>query len=882
MVNEMLKLPEVRDYLFELLNECLARGKNPDLFRKTCFAMIPKPQKNHAFPSSWRYIALMSHTAKLYDRILLGRLLAGFNSKRRENQNGFRSGRGTMEHVIALRTIVEGLEAAGLPCVQLFIDYESAFPSLSWAAIRKALAAYNVPEELQTAILAMYDNHTCVVRTNDGETDPFTPTCSVLQGDTLAPALFTLVADLILRETLDEQNELGIEIQAASGTRTRGQRAWRVTDLDYADDIVILTDSVENAQKLFSALEKKSRQCGLKVNADKTKVIISEPRRRAPPRESAAATDDGGGGEEEAEHDSDAELEPNQQPFGPSDDSGIFTADGTPIKRVAHFTYLGVNSDTDADIESRAGRCWARFGQLSHIWRNKQISTSLKARLLQTLILPILTYGMPSYPLTEKRASRLRGTVTRMLRRIHGASYDEHMSLEQLYGVPTAANSSPAFTLQQVTTQLRKLQLNLTRKILTTNLPLHKAIFLWTCDNRPGSKTTLRKTLLNTLDFASHEGDVRSFKLRLSTMEQSEWNTYVNNLLADFELDIYAKRDDARTKQKISKLIKAKLSTLPEGSLRDELKATRNIERKLKLLNELAPDILRELDLDTKTENDRSEASMTLDQQLALMLHTATDGSVIDKGKETERSGYGIHYVQGEFPDKAVHEPRGTTINQCELDAVIDVLRTHEDRPLLIDLDSRYVQLLAELRRINTAKGLRKLKNRDRIIALYELLHRRAKRQLLTVFRKVKSHTGDVPNEIADILAKAGANNLAANAQPVLDAIVSMKNTAVNHHGSAHVATPMTHQPNSQVPPFGTLQAVAHHNTETDLSHTPMSQTNNSALPPPPRVTFDMPLLRAILDAQATIPLLSVEDLVQLASAESIVLLASNKAPKQG
>ena len=49
----------------------------------------------------------------------------------------------------------------------------------------------------------MYDNPSSSVKTLDGPTNEFFTTTGILQGDTLAPYLFVIVVDYLLRQSID-------------------------------------------------------------------------------------------------------------------------------------------------------------------------------------------------------------------------------------------------------------------------------------------------------------------------------------------------------------------------------------------------------------------------------------------------------------------------------------------------------------------------------------------------------------------------------------------------------------------------------------------------------------------------------------------------------
>ena len=74
------------------------------------------------------------------------------------------------------------------------------------------LEAYGIPNEIIKAIMIMYKNTRAFVRSPDGDTEFFDSIAGVLQGDTLAPYLFIIVLDYVLRN-LDQNKNLGFTLR---------------------------------------------------------------------------------------------------------------------------------------------------------------------------------------------------------------------------------------------------------------------------------------------------------------------------------------------------------------------------------------------------------------------------------------------------------------------------------------------------------------------------------------------------------------------------------------------------------------------------------------------------------------------------------------------
>ena len=109
------------------------------------------------------------------------------------------------------------------------------------------------------------------VMTTDGETQAFPTLAGNLQGDTLAPFLFIMVVDYIMRVSVDTIAEKGYLLHPRRGSR---QPAEYLTDTDFADDIaLIISQSLEHAQYLLQSLEQASNGVGLYLNETKTECL---------------------------------------------------------------------------------------------------------------------------------------------------------------------------------------------------------------------------------------------------------------------------------------------------------------------------------------------------------------------------------------------------------------------------------------------------------------------------------------------------------------------------------------------------------------------------------------------------------------------------------
>ena len=164
------------------------------------------------------------------------------------------------------------------------------------------------------------------------------------------------------------------------------------TDADYADDIAILANTSNQAEKLLHSLERAAAGIGLHINAYKTEYM------------SYNQTGD------------------------------ITTLDGIPLKLVHKFTYLGSRVwSTEKDIDTRLTKAWTAINRLSIIWKSDLIN-KMNRSFFQAAVVSILLYGCTTWMLTKRLEKKLDGNYTRMLRAILNKSWRQHPTRHQLYG----------------------------------------------------------------------------------------------------------------------------------------------------------------------------------------------------------------------------------------------------------------------------------------------------------------------------------------------------------------------------------------------------------------------------------------------------------------
>ena len=373
-----------------LLKSCTSLYNQSSIQIWTEGCILPFPKKGDlSLATNYRGITLTPIAAKIYNSMLLNRIQPEVEKVLRRNQNGFRNNRSTVGQSLPVRRIIEGVKANNLAAVILFVDFSKAFDSIHRGKIAEILQADGIPNETITAIMMLYRNTKAMVRSPDGDTDFFNVVAGVLQGDTLAPFLFILTLDYILRTSVDKLNSFGFTLEKA---KSRRYPAKKITDADYADNLALFSDKIDDAERLLHAVEEAAARIGLYVNAKKTEYV------------------------------------------GYKQNGEIKDLKGTTLKEVEHFTYLGSNiSSTEKDVMIRIVKAWSALNRLRTIWKSS-LPDNTKRNFFRAVVESVLIYGSTAWTLTKHLEDKLDGTYTKMLRAILNKSWKQHPTNDQLYG----------------------------------------------------------------------------------------------------------------------------------------------------------------------------------------------------------------------------------------------------------------------------------------------------------------------------------------------------------------------------------------------------------------------------------------------------------------
>jgi hypothetical protein len=315
---------------------------------------------------NYRPISLMSNIYKTFSKIILHRITKILDENQPVEQAGFRSNYSAVDHIHAVRQIIEKCKEYNITFYCCFVDYCKAFDSLLHIKIWEALKRQGVEHKYIRLIRNIYTNTTARIKL-EREGEDIKIQRGVRQGDPLSPKLFTAVLEEVFKKM--EWMNYGMRINGV-----------QLTHLRFADDIVVFATSAEDLQEMLEDLDRASKEVGLSMNVQKTKAMSN------------------------------------------ANNKTIIRLNNNIIEYVPEYLYLGQiispHESTAKEIDRRIGNAWKRYWSMKEIMKNTQFSTSIKRKLFNTCILPIFTYGCETWALTKAQCKKLKVSQRAMERSI--------------------------------------------------------------------------------------------------------------------------------------------------------------------------------------------------------------------------------------------------------------------------------------------------------------------------------------------------------------------------------------------------------------------------------------------------------------------------------
>ena len=361
IVNEYIK-SSIHKFviLFEkIFNLIFISGKIPESWLMGIIKPFYKNKGDKMDPKNYRPITIVSCLGKLFTSILNERLriFSDENQLLKENQFGFRKGYSTIDCIFILHSFFEILSVKKKKMYCAFVDFEKAFDTVWRKALWYKMILSNVNGYMYNIIYNMYQNIKSCVAYNGQISDYFPCEMGVRQGENLSPFLFSIFLN-DLEDFLNRENLIGLTCISAE-IENRLNILLKLFVLLYADDTVILAETAQDLQKGLDLFSKYCKEWMLKVNTQKTKVVI---------------------------------FSKGRQP-----QNLHFTYGDTEIEIVKEFNYLGVlfsrTGHFATEIKHNSQKATNAMYEVLRKGRQLNMSIQCHVDLFNKIVKPILLYG---------------------------------------------------------------------------------------------------------------------------------------------------------------------------------------------------------------------------------------------------------------------------------------------------------------------------------------------------------------------------------------------------------------------------------------------------------------------------------------------------------
>ena len=163
----------------------------------------------------------------------------------------------------------------------------------------------------------------------------------------MSPCLFNLYAEYIKQNARLDEAQAGIKIAGRN-----------INNLRYADETTLMAESKEELKSLLMKVKEESEKVGLKLNIQKTKIMVSGP-------------------------------------------ITSWQTDGETVEIVTDFIFWGSKITADGDCSHEIKRCLLlgrkAVTHLDSILKSRDITLPTKVSLVKAMVFPVVMYGCDSW-----------------------------------------------------------------------------------------------------------------------------------------------------------------------------------------------------------------------------------------------------------------------------------------------------------------------------------------------------------------------------------------------------------------------------------------------------------------------------------------------------
>ena len=354
-------------------------------------------------PKTYRALQIGSSLCKILVIIIINRLREWYENQLVDQQQGFRSARGTTDGIFVAKRVQQITDKMKMPAPILFVDLTAAFDHVERSWLFKTIEK-RFPKGSKNDLVQLLKSIYSYTSTSLAETpeDKFELTVGVRQGGPESPMLYNLYMDFVMRIYIDACNTKGIKFlklkynipSSASSTGNNAVGNFTIDWCGYADDLLLVFEDEDSLRKGVKLLDEIFTRYRLDINTSKTKTMILNQ-----------------------------QYEEREYP------ATISTLRGCELENVKTYRYLGcevkydepTTGETELNLRSDAAEC--KFYSLARNLMNMKIRLTTRIRILNSLVCSRIVYSCQTWSTTKVQLNRMNALYLTFIRKMVKGGY---------------------------------------------------------------------------------------------------------------------------------------------------------------------------------------------------------------------------------------------------------------------------------------------------------------------------------------------------------------------------------------------------------------------------------------------------------------------------
>lgn len=259
-----LEAKESAAVIQKILEACLRCRRAPVQFKNSRTVFIYK-KGDRSNPKNWRPLSISNALYRIC-MVVFSNYIEHCNRLHailHESQKGFISGvNGTAENILSIMELFHDAQRSHKSLYVTAIDFQNAFGSVSHKYMIDAMRKKGIASNIVDVIQNIYTGSNTRIQMREGNSSQIDLKCGVKQGCPLSPLIFNMALDTLIRD-LENHPEYGYKIDSFSYTVQA-----------YADDVLLISKSEEDMNKLIERVSKFTQISGMKLAPEKCTAYV--------------------------------------------------------------------------------------------------------------------------------------------------------------------------------------------------------------------------------------------------------------------------------------------------------------------------------------------------------------------------------------------------------------------------------------------------------------------------------------------------------------------------------------------------------------------------------------------------------------------------------